>query len=290
VREGVFDDVWIPPAAGDAGGALGAALVAWHHAGGERVRDGADDAMSGAFLGPGWSDEEAEGFCREHGLPYERLDPTALAEQVAGLLAGGAVVGWMQGRMEFGPRALGNRSILGDPRNPAMQRDLNLKIKFRESFRPFAPAVLRERVAEFFELDRPSPYMLLVAPVRDAEVGPRPGAGGLQGMDRLRAVRSALPAITHVDRSARVQTVDRRTNATFHDLIAAFGRKTGVPVLVNTSFNVRGEPIVCTPTDAYRCFMATAIDCLVLGPCLLRREAQPPDHPLLAGRREFEPD
>jgi carbamoyltransferase len=254
------------------------------------VSDDTGDGMSGAYLGPAWSDDEAEAFCREHGLPYQRLEPATLVERVAELLDGGAVVGWMQGRMEFGPRALGNRSILADPRNATMQRDLNLKIKFRESFRPFAPAVLRERAGEHFELDRASPYMLLVAPVRHAQAAPGASVGGLQGLDRLRAVRSPLPAVTHVDRSARVQTVDRCTNAAFHDLIAAFERRTGVPVLVNTSFNVRGEPIVCTPVDAYQCFMATAIDCLVLGPCLLDRRAQRTDHPLLAGRREFEPD
>jgi carbamoyltransferase len=289
LREGVFDDLWIQPAAGDAGGALGAALLAWHESGGSRVRDGDGDAMSGACLGPEWSDDAAEAFCREQGLPYERLGPGPMAERVSGLLASGAIVGWMQGRMEFGPRALGNRSILADPRNPAMQRDLNLKIKFRESFRPFAPAVLAEEVQAHFELDRPSPYMLLVAPVRHAEAAPRV-EGGPAGLERLRAVRSPLPAVTHVDRSARVQTVDRRTNARFHGLIDAFRRITGVPVLVNTSFNVRGEPIVCSPTDAYQCFMGTAIDALVIGPCLLLREQQPKDHPLLSGRREFEPD
>jgi carbamoyltransferase len=289
-REGVFDDLWIQPAAGDAGGALGAALVAWHRAGGERhVRDG-EDRMSGAYLGPAWTDEEIERFCREHHLPYQRFEPAERVRRVAARLAEGAVVGWMQGRMEFGPRALGNRSILADPRDPAMQRTLNLKIKFRESFRPFAPAVLQERAAEHFELGGPSPYMLLVAPVRGWQSTAAEPAVELSGLERLRGVRSPLPAITHVDGSARVQTVDRRKNPAFHDLIAAFGARTGVPVLVNTSFNVRGEPIVCSPTDAYRCFMATAIDVLVMGPCVLERTAQPADHPLLAGRQEFEPD
>jgi len=286
-REGVFDGLWIQPAAGDAGGALGAALVAWYRNESATRTTSAGDAMSGAYLGPEFDDEAVARFLVGQGIPHERLAPEERAERVAGLLAGGAVVGWMQGRMEFGPRALGNRSILADPRNPAMQRDLNLKIKFRESFRPFAPSVLAERTGECFELDRPSPYMLLVAPVRGAA---HIEAAGLQGMERLRAVRSPLPAITHVDGSARVQTVDRSTNAAFHHLIEAFERKTGVPVLVNTSFNVRGEPIVCTPTDAFRCFMATAMDCLVIGPYLLRREAQRTDHPLLAERREFEPD
>jgi carbamoyltransferase len=290
VREGVFDDLWIQPAAGDAGGALGAALLAWHHAGGPRV-PAAGDAMQGAYLGPAWSDGAVEAFCRDHGLPHERLEAAALVERVAERLAKGAVVGWMQGRMEFGPRALGNRSILGDPRSPQMQRTLNLKIKFRESFRPFAPAVLAEEVAGQFELDRPSPYMLLVAPVRGFEAPPADAAGSPpQGLERLQSVRSPLPAVTHVDGSARVQTVDRRTNPLFHRLIEAFRARTGVPVLVNTSFNVRGEPIVCSPTDAYRCFMATAMDALVMGPCLLERADQPAAHPLLAGRREFEPD
>jgi carbamoyltransferase len=288
-REGVFDELWIQPAAGDAGGALGAALVAWHRSGGERRLADGEDGMSGAYLGPAWTDEEIERFCHEQGLPHNRLEPDSLAERVAARLAEGAVVGWMQGRMEFGPRALGNRSILADPRDPAMQRTLNLKIKFRESFRPFAPAVLQERVADHFELDGPSPYMLLVAPVRGWQATAAESAAALPGLERLRGVRSPLPAITHVDGSARVQTVDRRTNPAFHDLIVAFGARTGVPVLVNTSFNVRGEPIVCSPTDAYRCFMATAIDVLVMGSCMLERLEQPADHPLLAGRREFEP-
>ena len=289
-RAGVFDELWIQPAAGDAGGALGAALLAWHHAGGERRSSLGEDHMSGAYLGPAWSDDEIERFCREQRLPHERIEQGALVERIAGRLAEGAVVGWMQGRMEFGPRALGNRSILADPRDPAMQRTLNLKIKFRESFRPFAPAVLRERVAEHFELDGSSPYMLLVAPVRDWRPLPSDAAANLAGLERLRGLRSPLPAVTHVDGSARVQTVDRATNGIFHQLIAAFGDKTGVPVLVNTSFNVRGEPIVCSPTDAYRCFMTTGIDVLVMGHCVLERAAQPADHPLLAGRREFEPD
>jgi len=287
-RAGVFEDLWIQPAAGDAGGALGAALLAWHGEGGLRIQSGAGgDGMAGASLGPAWSDGAVVAFCREHRLPHERLDAGALIERTADRLAGGAVVGWMQGPMEFGPRALGNRSILGDPRDPAMQRTLNLKIKFRESFRPFAPAVLAERAGEYFELDRPSPYMLLVAPVRGFE----PSRDDLvTGLGRLKGVRSPLPAVTHVDGSARIQTVSSDTHPLFHRLIEAFAARTGVPVLVNTSFNVRGEPIVCTPVDAYRCFMATAMDVLVMGPCVLERGEQPPDHPLLAGPREFEPD
>jgi len=290
-REGIFDDLWIQPAAGDAGGALGAALVAWHTRGGARSVRAPGDGMSGAQLGPVWGDDEVEHWLTAQGLAHERLERAELVERVAGLLAEGAVVGWMQGRMEFGPRALGNRSILADPRSPTMQRELNLKIKFRESFRPFAPAVLAERVSEFFDLDGPSPYMLIVAPLRDRlPVEESAATDGLHGLDRLQSVRSALPAITHVDYSARVQTVDRSTNPDFNALIDAFSRRTGSSVLINTSFNVRGEPIVCTPTDAYRCFMGTAMDYLVIGPCLLRRDAQRKDHPILAVSREFEAD
>lgn len=290
LREAGFDDVWIQPAAGDAGGALGAALLAWH-SGGERRREPASpDGMGGAALGPEWSDQDVVSFLDAERIPHRQVPSAQLAEQVAGLLADGAVVGWMQGRMEFGPRALGQRSILADPRSADMQRELNLKIKFRESFRPFAPAVVTERVADFFELDRSSPYMLLVARVRDCDKATEPGAGGLRGLERLRGVRSPLPAVTHVDGSARVQTVDAAVNPRFHALLESFGRRTGVPVLVNTSFNVRGEPIVCTPADAYRCFMGTAMDYLVMGSCLLRRDEQPAGHPLLAGQRDFEPD
>jgi carbamoyltransferase len=291
VRERVFDDVWIQPAAGDAGGALGAALVAWYAKNADAPRLPArPDAMSGALLGPETGDEALEAFLRDQHLPHETLpDDAALGERVAALLADGAVVGWVQGRMEFGPRALGARSILADPRRPDMQRALNLKIKFRESFRPFAPAVLEERAAEVFELDRPSPYMLIVAPVAD-----RPPEGATacgDGFERLRHVRSDLPTITHVDYSARVQTVDAGTNPRFRRLIEAFEQKTGVPVLVNTSFNVRGEPIVCTPADAYRCFMATAMDYLVLGRHVLDRRLQPAAHELTERAvREFEAD
>ena len=290
LRESGFEDVWIQPAAGDAGGALGAALVAWYAEPGRRRKPAGRDCMAGAALGPEWSDQQIVSFLAAEGIPNEQVPPDDLAERVAALLAGGAVVGWMQGRMEFGPRALGQRSILADPRRADMQRDLNLKIKFRESFRPFAPSVPAERVGDFFELEQPSPYMLLVARVRDSDTGAGPGTEGARGLERLRAVRSPLPAVTHVDGSARVQTVNAAVNPRFHALLEAFGRLTGVPVLVNTSFNVRGEPIVCTPTDAYRCFMATAMDYLVMGSCLLRREDQPPGHPLLAGQRDFEPD
>ncbi len=291
LRERVFDDVWVQPAAGDAGGALGAALVAWYSQASAASREAVrPDGMTGALLGPATSDDTIGTWLRSEGVPHESIaDEAELADRVAALLADGAVVGWVQGRMEFGPRALGARSILADPRRPEMQRTLNLKIKFRESFRPFAPAVLEERVADVFELDRPSPYMLVVAPLADrpADAATVPG----EGFERLQHVRSALPAVTHVDYSARIQTVDASTNLRFRRLIEAFDRQTGVPVLVNTSFNVRGEPIVCTPADAYRCFMATGMDHLVLGNCLLDRRLQSLEHPLTAGaRREFEAD
>ena len=291
VRERIFDDVWIQPAAGDAGGALGAALVAWHAKNATVPRrPTSPDAMSGALLGPETGDDALGTFLRDQGLPHDTCqDDVALADRVASLLADGAVVGWVQGRMEFGPRALGARSILADPRRPDMQRALNLKIKFRESFRPFAPAVLEERASELFELERTSPYMLVVAPLADRP--PSAAAVPGEGFDRLHRVESSLPAITHVDYSARVQTVDRHTNPRFRGLIEAFERRTGVPVLVNTSFNVRGEPIVCTPEDAYRCFMATAMDYLVLGSHVLDRRLQPQGHALTAGAvRQFEAD
>jgi carbamoyltransferase len=288
LRDSGFDDLWIQPAAGDAGGAVGAALIGWHQAAsGPRVEAG-DDGMRGAYLGPEVKDDAAEQFLVGQGIPHRRLARAELTEQVAALLADGKVVGWMQGRMEFGPRALGNRSILADPRSVSMQRDLNLKIKFRESFRPFAPSVLAERAHEFFDLDRPSPYMLLIAGVRGGLS--TDGPGDARGLERLRSIRGPLPAITHVDGSARLQTVHRETNPGFHALIEAFARRTGVPVLVITSFNVRGEPIVCTPADAYRCFMGTAMDVLVMGTCLLLREEQPASHALLGDSREFEPD
>jgi carbamoyltransferase len=288
LREAGFDELWIQPAAGDAGGALGAALLAWHQYGGARHADGRQDAMRGALLGPRYTDEQVLEFLHAQGLPYEELSEAALPDRVAALLAGGAVVGWVQDRMEFGPRALGARSILADARDPAMQRTLNLKIKFRESFRPFAPAVPEERVAEYFELAQASPYMLLVARVRGSTG--TASARAAHGLARLKAVDSPLPAITHVDDSARVQTVSRATNPRFHALLEAFGQRTGVPVLVNTSFNVRGEPIVCTLADAWRCFMATGMDALVLGRCLLQRDAQPTAHPLVATSRSFAAD
>jgi carbamoyltransferase len=280
LREGPFENVWVQPAAGDAGGALGAALSVWYqYLGNERdareVCGGHADGMKGAYLGPIYNDGEVQDYLDSVGASYRRVDNSELAEEVARLLAAERVVGWFQGRMEFGPRALGARSILGDPRSPRMQSQMNLKIKFRESFRPFAPSVLRERVADFFELDADSPYMLLVAPVQ-ARLRRSMTAGEekLFGIDKLNVPRSTMPAVTHVDYSARIQTVRREDNPLYYDLIAAFGRLTDYPVVVNTSFNVRGEPIVCTPEQAYTCFMRTEMDCLVLGNFVLDKSEQ----------------
>jgi len=278
LREGPFKRLWIQPAAGDAGGALGVAQLVWHrHLGRPRAVEAGKDAMRGAYLGPEFAPEEIERELRAAGAVYRRLERDELHARVAELLAQEKVVGWFDGRMEFGPRALGSRSILGDPRSPAMQARINLKIKFREGFRPFAPSVLEEKVGDWFELDRASPYMLLVAQVkRERQIPMTSGQRALWGLDKLNVPRSDIPAVTHVDYSARVQTVSRETNPAYYDLIRAFERRTGCPVLVNTSFNVRGEPIVCTPRDAYRCFMRTQIDHLVVGPFLLDRADQPP--------------
>ena len=277
LREGPFKRLWIQPAAGDAGGALGVAQLAWHrHLGEPRALTPGKDGMRGAYLGPSFSDEEIEAFLRTTGAPYERLERAELLERVADLLADEKIVGWFDGRMEFGPRALGARSILGDPRSPRMQAQMNIKIKFREGFRPFAPSVLRERVGDYFELDGESPYMLLVAPIKkERQIPMSVEQRRLWGIEQLNVVRSDIPAVTHIDYSARVQTVSRDTNPNYYDLIAAFERKTGCAVLVNTSFNVRGEPIVCSPEDAYRCFMRTHIDYLVLGSFLLGKVVQP---------------
>jgi len=279
LREGPFKDIWIQPASGDAGGALGAALAVWHqYLDNPREPDGRRDAMQGAQLGPAFSTEQIERFLEQQRIPADRYEPDALLDRVAHLIASENVVGWFDGRMEFGPRALGNRSILGDARSPTMQATLNLKIKFRESFRPFAPSVLVERVGEYFELDRPSPYMLLVAPVRpERRRALPPEQARLQGVERRKAVRSDVPAITHVDYSARIQTIDAADNPRYYRLIQTFERLTGCAVVINTSFNVRGEPIVCSPLDAYRCFMRTEMDYLVLGDYLLAKDRQPPE-------------
>jgi len=292
LREGPFKRLWIQPAAGDAGGALGVAQLVWHrHLGQPRTVVPGRDGMKGAYLGPGFTADQIEEFLRSVGAAYGRLARQELLETTAELLAGEKVVGWFNGRMEFGPRALGARSILGDPRSPRMQAQMNLKIKFREGFRPFAPSVRRERVADWFELDGDSPYMLLVAPVRNARRIPMTGEQrGLRGLDLLNQPRSDVPAVTHIDYSARVHTVTRDANPDYYDLILEFERLTGCPILVNTSFNVRGEPIVCTPADAYACFMRTDLDALVLGPFVLLKTDQPAWREARDWRRECRPD
>jgi carbamoyltransferase len=278
LRDGRFKRVWIQPAAGDAGGALGAALCAYHLFR-KQPRKPAEplDAMQGAYLGPSFSQAEVEARLARNGARFSKLSDDRLIEATVEALAGGKAVGWFQGRMEFGPRALGARSILGDARSPTMQSVLNLKVKYRESFRPFAPSVLREDVADWFDLDSDSPYMLLVADVaKQHRREMTPAEQALFGIEKLNVPRSSIPAVTHVDYSARVQTVHRETNPRYHALLSAFKARTGCPVLVNTSFNVRGEPIVCTPEDAFRCFMGTEIEVLVAENCLLKKEDQDP--------------
>lgn len=283
---GLFDEIWVQPSSGDAGGAVGAALFAWHQYNDKpRVVKEGRDFMAGSYLGPEWSDTEILAFLTEKNIPYQKVEDEQLYKQTAQYIAGEQVVGWFQGRMEFGPRALGNRSILGDPRSENMQKTLNVKIKFRESFRPFAPSILAEHVSEYFEFQGVSPYMLMVAPVHrqhrervDANV---------PGFDKLYQKRSSLPAITHVDNSARIQTVHKETNPVYHKLISAFHELTGVPVLINTSFNVRGEPIVCSPEDAYRCFMRTNMDVLVLGSYILLKTEMPQSEISESWKEEF---
>ena len=274
LREGPFERIWIQPAAGDAGGALGAALSVWHqHL--DNPRTANVSSMSGSYLGPEFSNDQIRAYLDSAGAAYQQVGHRDLAARTAALLADEKVVGWFQGRMEFGPRALGARSILGDPRSARMQSVMNLKIKFRESFRPFAPSVLRERVSEWFEIDCDSPYMLLVAPVREhLRIPMTADQDKLFGIEKLNVPRSTIPAITHVDYSARIQTVEHQDNPLYHDLLLAFERLTGCPVLVNTSFNVRGEPIVCTPEHAYTCFMRTEMDYLVLGDFILDKREQ----------------
>jgi carbamoyltransferase len=276
LREGPFSELWVQPAAGDAGGALGAALSVWHEYLDKPRQAGPADRMRGAYLGPAFRNDQVEAFLNASNIPYRRLDDDTLMARLAALLDDDQVIGWFQGRMEFGPRALGGRSIIGDPRSPRMQSVMNLKIKYRESFRPFAPAVLAERVSDWFEHRGSSPYMLMVAPVAEARrIHMTDDQQRLFGIDKLKVVRSEVPAITHVDYSARLQTVHRETNPRFHRLIEVFAERTGCPLLVNTSFNVRGEPIVNSPEDAYRCFMRTEMDYLVLENCLLAKSDQP---------------
>jgi len=291
LREGPYRDIWIQPAAGDAGGALGAALFAWYqYLGNERIPEPAD-SQKGSLLGPAFSDDEIEQYLDSQGARFTRYSREELLGRVSDLLTSGNAVGWFQGRMEFGPRALGSRSILGDARDVEMQRRLNLKIKFRESFRPFAPSVLVEHNSEYFELDRESPYMLLVAPVKKERTRQLSREElRLTGLDKLKPVRSDIPAVTHVDYSARIQTVDSRRSPLYHSLIQRFHEKTGCAAIVNTSFNIRGEPIVCTPEDAYRCFMFTDMDALAMGSFLLLKKDQPELEGAEKFRKQFKPD
>ncbi len=291
LRSGIFDDIWIQPAAGDAGGALGAAMFVWHKYLDNERSAVPTDSQQGSYLGPGFDDDEIGEFLEKNDLPHRRLSEDELAGHVAGLLASEKVVGWFQGRMEYGPRALGGRSIIGDARSTEMQSTMNLKIKYRESFRPFAPSVAVESINDYFQIDRPSPYMLLVADVaEDRQVPLTDEQRGFFGIQKLNVPKSDIPAITHVDYSARIQSVDSRTNPRYHALIRAFEAQTGCAVIINTSFNVRGEPIVCTPEDAYRCFMRTEMDYLVLGTLLLDKTEQKPLEDDSDWRSEFELD
>jgi carbamoyltransferase len=277
LRDGKFKNIWIQPAAGDAGGAVGAALAGFHLFAGQPRQTNGTDGMSGALLGPHFSQAEIERRLTAAGARFTTVTEQEMIEKTAAALAAQQAVGWFQGRMEFGPRSLGARSILGDPRSPTMQKQLNLKVKYRESFRPFAPSVLREHVADWFELDSDSPYMLVVADVRkDKRRAMTEQEQALFGIDKLNVARSTIPAVTHVDFSGRIQTVDAARSPLFHRLLTKFNALTGCPVLVNTSFNVRGEPIVCTPEDAFRCFMGNELDLLVVGNCLLEKSAQDP--------------
>ena len=278
LREGPFDNIWIQPAAGDAGGALGAALFVWYqYLDNKRSADGQKDFMKASCLGPEYSDDQILDYLSANAIPYEKLPPEEMPIRIADLINGQKTIGWFQGRMEFGPRALGARSIIGDARSSEMQEIMNLKIKFRESFRPFAPSVLKKKATDFFAIDKESPYMLLVAPVKeDIRKAMTSKEQELFGLDKLHVVRSSIPAVTHVDYSARVQTVTRESNSLYYEMIASFSERHGCPVIINTSFNVRGEPIVCTPEDAYLCFMRTNMDYLIMGNYLLNRENQKP--------------
>jgi len=289
LREGPFKDLWIQPASGDAGGALGAALLVWYrYLGNKRSVNEASDSQKASLLGPSYSDDYIEDFLKRQNIPYRRLSYNDIVKEVSDLIMNGKVIGWFQGRAEFGPRALGARSIIGDARNPDMQSKMNLKIKYRESFRPFAPTVLKENVSEWFELDKESPYMLLVAPVKNDKR--KEIIDELNGFDKLKTGRSLIPAVTHVDYSARIQTVKRDDNPLYYDTIQAFSKKTNCPVIINTSFNVRGEPLVLTPEDAFRCFMRTEIDYLMLGSFLLDKGAQAALEKDIKWQKEFKLD
>jgi carbamoyltransferase len=285
LRSKIFENIWIQPASGDAGGALGAALFTWYQVlENERKADGIHDSMRGAYLGPAFTNAEIENFLKVRNIPYKKVEHRDVAPEVAWLINDQKVIGWFQGRMEFGPRALGGRSIIGDARSSKMQDEMNLKIKFRESFRPFAPSILKEKVNEYFDLDRESPYMLIIADIQESQKkSVEENKKKLFGIDLLNVVRSTIPAVTHVDSSARIQTVDRTTNPLYHELLTELDQKYGCPLVINTSFNVRGEPIVCTPEDAFRCFMRTNIDYLILGDFILDKKVQKP----LAGDEDW---
>lgn len=276
LREGPFKEVWVQPTSGDAGGALGAALLVWYkYLGNKRIADDKFDSQKASLLGPAFDDEYIEGFLKKENVQYKKLSNKEIADKVSDLIMQGKVIGWFQGRMEFGPRALGARSIIGDARSPEMQSKMNLKIKHRESFRPFAPTVLKEKVSEWFDLDKESPYMLLVATVKEEKrIKYENPDDASKGFDKLKVSRSAIPAVTHVDYSARIQTIRREDNYLYYDVINEFYQKTGCPVIINTSFNVRGEPLVCTPEDAFKCFMRTEMDYLIMGPFLLDKREQ----------------
>ncbi len=292
LQAGIFDDIWIQPAAGDAGGALGAALFTWYqYLENPRTVDGKHDIQSGSYLGPEFKNGRIGSFLKEQAIPFAELDDKEIPSSIAELIANEHVVGWFQGRMEFGPRALGGRSIIGDARSPKMQETMNLKIKFRESFRPFAPSVLAEKVSDYFDIDRPSPYMLLVADVKkERQKKMTPEESKLFGLQRLNVVRSDIPAVTHVDYSARIQTVHKETNPLYHQMISEFEKTYGCSVIINTSFNVRGEPIVCTPEDAYLCFMRTKMDYLIMGNYLLDKKDQQPLQNDSDWQKEFDLD
>jgi carbamoyltransferase len=292
LRENIFDDVWIQPAAGDAGGAVGSALFVWYqYLNNKREVNGKYDAMMGSYLGPEYTSGEILSFLKEKGVPYKEVKTEDIPKEISRLIANEKVVGWFQGRMEYGPRALGSRSILGDARSPKMQKTLNLKIKFRESFRPFAPSVKAEKVTDYFDIDRASPYMLLVADVsKDRQREMTESEDGLFGLDKLNVARSEVPAITHVDYSARIQTVHKETNPLYHNLLSEFEKDHNCPLIINTSFNVRGEPLVCTPQDAHLCFMRTEMDYLIMGNYLLDKTEQKPLENDIDWRKEFELD
>jgi len=277
LREGPFENIWIQPAAGDAGGAMGAALSVWHrYLDNDRPNPNQCDCQQGSYLGPSFPNDQVKAFLESKGYIYHELDRAAKYRIIAEQIAEGKIVGYMAGRMEFGPRALGARSILGDPRLEDTQTVMNLKIKYRESFRPFAPSVLEEKASEYFEIDRPSPYMLLVADVKEGRRLPQPSKDGMPMLERLKVKRSGIPAVTHLDYSARLQSVNSKDKLDYHAVISEFEKLTGCAVIVNTSFNVRGEPIICTPEDAYRCFMRTEMDVLVVEDFILFKEEQPP--------------